>query len=293
MQKTPPEIPLPRADDYSANRVLVVLVLLVAGLFALAWDLTPLESGGMGGRIGGALSLVGLDGLAETMARLVDGQFKLGMLTALAVLVVYGLLQSAGAAVDGGCLARVIGCKTVPDKGRGAALVSLLSGRPRGLCAALARESALALHFGFGRRQLLEPLRLGLWAFPVVGFIGTVVGISQAVKDLPLAMKDDAALSAVLDSLHLAFDTTFIGLVGSVVVMVQLYVLDARWTLNRELAKGLDGVRGTGALAPDAVGALSDLARESHNAPVTAEPGALQPGPTPAVIPLAPDSPED
>lgn len=140
MQKTPPEIPLPRADDYSANRVLVVLVLLVAGLFALAWDLTPLESGGMGGRIGGALSLVGLDGLAETMARLVDGQFKLGMLTALAVLVVYGLLQSAGAAVDGGCLARVIGCKTVPDKGRGAALVSAQADA-RGDCALRLRGS--------------------------------------------------------------------------------------------------------------------------------------------------------
>ncbi|WP_133511115.1 MotA/TolQ/ExbB proton channel family protein [Candidatus Thiosymbion oneisti] len=273
------EAPIPKPDGYRANRLLVILVLITVGIYALIWDLRPLGVPDIGDWSAEWLSLLGVDRLAEPIGRFTDSAFKQGMLAALVVLTVYGVLQAWGAAADGRCLSRL-------DTGRGigcddAGLWALFTARPRGLHAHLGRTSVLSMHFGFGRRHLLEPLRLGLWAFPVVGFIGTVLGISQAVKELPLAMKEETALQGVLDSLHLAFDTTFIGLVASVIVMSQLYLLDARWTLNQEQAASLseagsanDG-KGTGATDTSAA-----ESRDAQPGPVAASKSG---GPTPVV----------
>ena len=78
----------------------------------------------------------------------------------------------------------------------------------------------------------MGPLRLAQWAFPVVGFIGTVIGVSGAVRTLPQVMKDENKLNELLSSLHTAFDTTFAGLAASVLVMLMLYFLDALWDRN-------------------------------------------------------------
>lgn len=56
-----------------------------------------------------------------------------------------------------------------------------------------------------------------LWAIPILGFIGTVLGLSQAIGGLSLDMNDVpkmmASLGGVTSGLGTAFDTTLLGLV--------------------------------------------------------------------------------
>jgi biopolymer transport protein ExbB/TolQ len=69
-------------------------------------------------------------------------------------------------------------------------------------------------------------LKVLIWGIPILGFIGTVVGISdavsgfthsvQAAQDLDVVR---GALGKVTEGLAVAFDTTFIGLVLSIFVM--------------------------------------------------------------------------
>lgn len=70
-------------------------------------------------------------------------------------------------------------------------------------------------------------VRVFLWAIPIFGFIGTVIGVGEAVggfaQFLASAHEIDqirSALGNVTSGLGVAFDTTFVGLVLSVVVMM-------------------------------------------------------------------------
>ena len=64
--------------------------------------------------------------------------------------------------------------------------------------------------------------KFGLWAqtiFTAMGFMGTIIGVSIAVAGLKQAMvdKDPATL---IGGLSTAFDTTFLGLSGAVLLMI-------------------------------------------------------------------------
>lgn len=66
-----------------------------------------------------------------------------------------------------------------------------------------------------------------IWAIPVMGFIGTVLGLAGAMDGFGgnLAMSDDLgavrdALTTVVGGLSTAFDTTLLGLVGAVVLQL-------------------------------------------------------------------------
>ncbi len=61
------------------------------------------------------------------------------------------------------------------------------------------------------------------WAIPSVGFIGTVRGIGQALSQAHKAVEGDIAM--VTESLGVAFNSTFIALVLSIVLMFFLYQL--------------------------------------------------------------------
>lgn len=65
-----------------------------------------------------------------------------------------------------------------------------------------------------------DMLRYIAWAIPSIGFIGTVLGISQALSQAKLALDD---IGWVTQPLGLAFDTTLIALFESLVLMFFIY----------------------------------------------------------------------
>ena len=85
-----------------------------------------------------------------------------------------------------------------------------------------------------------------LWAIPLTGFIGTVIGMSQAVGsfDVVLSNADNVdglkdGLVQVTGGLGTAFDTTFLALVSSVVLAFPLSVCEKK---EDQLLSQIDGV---------------------------------------------------
>lgn len=75
------------------------------------------------------------------------------------------------------------------------------------------------------------PIGFAIWVLPLLGFIGTVVGITQAIGGLEQAVAPAEAggsLGTVLGGLKFAFDTTFVGLVLVIPIMLYLLALRAR-----------------------------------------------------------------
>ncbi len=72
----------------------------------------------------------------------------------------------------------------------------------------------------------LSLVRYIAWAIPSVGFIGTVRGIGDALAQADEALQGD--LSGVTNSLGLAFNSTLIALVLSIILMFVMHLLQAR-----------------------------------------------------------------
>lgn len=76
------------------------------------------------------------------------------------------------------------------------------------------------------------PIGFAIWVLPMLGFIGTVLGITQAIGGLAdsvaVTAVDGSGLGGVLGGLQFAFDTTFVGLVLVIPLMLALLVLRAR-----------------------------------------------------------------
>jgi len=92
----------------------------------------------------------------------------------------------------------------------------------------------------------MSMVRYIAWAIPSVGFIGTVRGIGEALGQAHKAVEGD--ITGVTQSLGVAFNSTFIALLISIVLMfllhqVQLHqerlVLDAQTYLDRHLIQHL------------------------------------------------------
>lgn len=72
-------------------------------------------------------------------------------------------------------------------------------------------------------------VRIVIWATPMLGFLGTVVGITQALGDLDpqeLATNIQKAMEGLLSGLYVAFDTTALALTLSMVLMFIQFLLD-------------------------------------------------------------------
>jgi biopolymer transport protein ExbB/TolQ len=69
----------------------------------------------------------------------------------------------------------------------------------------------------------LSMVRYIVWAIPSIGFIGTVRGIGQALGQAHRAVEGD--IVGITDSLGVAFNSTFIALVISVLLMFLMYQL--------------------------------------------------------------------
>jgi biopolymer transport protein ExbB/TolQ len=72
----------------------------------------------------------------------------------------------------------------------------------------------------------LSLIRYIAWAIPAVGFIGTVRGIGDALMHAEEAIKGD--LSGVIAALGLAFNSTLVALILSMVLMYMLHMLQSR-----------------------------------------------------------------
>jgi len=119
---------------------------------------------------------------------------------------------------------------------------------PRALLAALHRfsttrniqDAASATHSycvseGERLESELSMIRYIAWAIPSVGFIGTVRGIGDALENAHKAIEGD--ITGVTKSLGVAFNSTLIALLISIVLMFllhQLQMLQERYVLDTE-----------------------------------------------------------
>ncbi len=71
----------------------------------------------------------------------------------------------------------------------------------------------------------LQLVRIIIWAIPMLGFLGTVVGITQTLGDLDFS-NGAAAVDQLKKGLYVAFDTTAIGLVLSVIAIFLQYPVE-------------------------------------------------------------------
>lgn len=77
-----------------------------------------------------------------------------------------------------------------------------------------------------GRMQASYALvRIIIWAIPILGFLGTVIGITMAIGELsPESLED--SLPQVVHGLQVAFDTTALALALSIVLMFVQFIAD-------------------------------------------------------------------
>ncbi len=68
-------------------------------------------------------------------------------------------------------------------------------------------------------------VRLVIWAIPILGFLGTVIGITLAIARLS-AEQLNQSLELVVSGLSVAFDTTALALALSIVLMFAKYVVE-------------------------------------------------------------------
>lgn len=72
-------------------------------------------------------------------------------------------------------------------------------------------------------------VRIITWATPMLGFLGTVIGITRALGDLDanqLATDIQGAMDSLLSGLYVAFDTTALALSLSIVLMFVMFAID-------------------------------------------------------------------
>ncbi len=72
----------------------------------------------------------------------------------------------------------------------------------------------------------LAVIRFCVWAIPAIGFVGTVRGIGNALAGAQLALRGDT--SAVTAGLGVSFNSTFVALVVSIILMYVIHELQLR-----------------------------------------------------------------
>ena len=150
------------------------------------------------------------DTVARLAERLVHNPFVLGIGFAGIWALAYGLLQlwATGAPGASGLAGWIMGT--------GPATEPVFPGDTT-LAAGLFAE-----RWDYLAARRMAPMAYAVWLLPLLGFIGTVIGISDAIGGLGTVFAEQdrqEALEAVLGALRFAFDTTFAGLVLVIPVM--------------------------------------------------------------------------
>jgi biopolymer transport protein ExbB/TolQ len=99
-------------------------------------------------------------------------------------------------------------------------------------------------------------VRIIIWATPMLGFLGTVIGITHALGDLGaqselLATDPKTAMQGLLGGLYIAFDTTALALSLTIVLMFFQFVVDRIETQLLEAVDGRVGDELTGRILDD------------------------------------------
>ena len=202
-------------------------VALVASLLTLAMR--------MDGETGAALQ--------PFVERFFGNGFSRTILVVFLTAALYGVLQLIGIAVDRN-RSRLLG---LPGDEVRASWLALIAGRPFRPCSdATAPWTAgsesdrheMADRYAVQRQRHVElgllPIRFSVWVLPLLGFIGTVVGIAQSINGLEAVIAPGAGgqsaegLVTVLGGLRFAFDTTLLGLTTVIPVMLLQMVLVGR-----------------------------------------------------------------
>lgn len=78
------------------------------------------------------------------------------------------------------------------------------------------------------QQQRYSLVRIMIWATPMLGFLGTVLGISQALGGINVGPENDFSqmMNGLRGSLYVAFDTTALALVLSMILMFAQFVVD-------------------------------------------------------------------
>ncbi len=113
-------------------------------------------------------------------------------------------------------------------------IFSKISGRP-GLAADCLKSHDPALQqstLNYCQRQDKYPLlvlEFCIWLLPLLGFIGTIIGISGAMEKMAVlfTLTQENNFTAVLNQLATAFYTTLFALVAVIPLMILLYILQA------------------------------------------------------------------
>ncbi len=113
---------------------------------------------------------------------------------------------------------------------------------------AKARQEMVSMTEAYLRsfREWLEekfsPVKVIIWALPLMGFIGTVVGVSMAIAGFKVSGEGTSSFvqsfSQVTQGLYTAFDTTFLGLV---LVLVLMFLYSAAWKRISVSINALEG----------------------------------------------------
>lgn len=202
------------------------------------------------------------------LERFLDNGFCQVIIVVFVVATVYSALQALGQMVDrrhwqvatgeryGERMAHRVACvlsgrRTAAEDGLLQATAAWLSRKPNRQSLAALNDTVLALREQQSS-QIVQVVHFFVWVMPLLGFIGTVVGISQAIGGLEAVVQEaglapGGGLDQVLGGLQFAFDTTFVGLL--LVIPTMLYALSLRaraqqldmlyhtWLLSRLLAE--------------------------------------------------------
>lgn len=103
--------------------------------------------------------------------------------------------------------------------------------------------------------QSYSLIRLVIWAIPILGFLGTVMGITLAIGALGGNLSDTAAtLPQMISGLSVAFDTTAIALAFSIILMFTQFMVeksetrllnDVDFQIHREISGRFDPIPDT------------------------------------------------
>lgn len=165
------------------------------------------------------------------IARLLHREFQIGMAILFLGTLLYAIAQFIAVKKDESEAVGTHGTTSSALLG----VIAAMSGRPAAFWNTPVTGQEFAAHLRYGVAAALMPLRLAFWVFPMLGFLGTVIGLSGAVDGLSKVvsqndqMKNDGAVGQVLDELHLAFDTTIQGITCAIVIYLVVAGLERAW----------------------------------------------------------------